>query len=256
MMLRFALAVGVLLSVLAGAGCRTEAPEQVASAGWPDRFRDLSFVWTGDEGVELRYGPAVAVRAYVESSILGELTGDEQYVYPGFVKATDENLRPSYDSPAEREWVGTITNHLLSVGRSGADVTAAGCMYTYGSASPREDEFEPNTIPRDTPDAGVFPFTVMLSTPAEPSYPGAQEGPARAPVDDVFVGYRVTAYNGGYFHAWRSNSFVRYQTILADCIAAAPDPLERRAYVTQNYLPRSDFPTLPPSPGWPAEPVG
>lgn len=259
MMLRFALAVGVLLSVLAGAGCRTEAPEQVASKGWPERFDDLSFVWTGNKGVDLVSGPTVAVRAYVESFMLGELTGDERYLYPGFVKATDEHLRPGYNRRAEFVWVGTIKNHLLSVERSGADVTATGCMYVYGSATGRDYEYAPNSIPRGTPDAGVTPFRVMLSAPAEPPDTGVQEGPARAPSDDVFAGYRVTGYVGGYFLApgteW-SDAPSDYQTMIADCIAAAPDSTERRIYITQNYLPRSDFPTLPPSPGWPAGPVG
>lgn len=36
------------------------------------------------------------------------------------------------------------------------------------------------------------------------------------------------------------------------CVDKAPDPVERRLYLLNGAHPRSDFPTLPPYPGWPA----
>ena len=250
----FASAAVALLSVFSSAGCRSEAPEKAAPAGWPEDLRNFSIVWTGEPGIDLVAGPAVPVRAYLESFVLGELTGDEKYLYPGFTDAVEDKWRPS--GSGGQPWVGTETNHLLSLEHSGDDVTAIGCMYTYNAASPHgDDEYEAQAVPPGTPEAGIIAFKVTLSAPPESSGPGApQHGPARAPFDDVFGGYKVTGYYGGYFSAKGANPiWPEYQQATADCIAKAPDPLERRKFLSQNYLSRSEFQTLPAAPGWPAK---
>ncbi len=96
-----------------------------------------------------------------------------------------------------------MTNHLLSVDSSGGDVTAIGCMYTYNAASPHgDDEYEAQAVPPGAPEAGIIAFKVTLSAPSESSGPdGPQQGPSRAPSDNVFGGYKVTGYFGGYFSA-------------------------------------------------------
>jgi hypothetical protein len=255
----FTSAAVIISSVVISAGCtpadnKTDAPP----AGWPQDFRNFSIVWTGEKGIDLVTGPAVPVRAYIESFLLGELTGDEKYLYPGFTKAVSEQWRPSYSSPASGAWVGTETNHLLSLERSDSDVTAIGCTYTYNAASPHgDDEYEARAVPPGAPEAGIIAFKVTLSAPSESSSPGQpQTGPARTPFDDVFGGYKVTGYDGGYFSAegadpiWPEN-----QQATDECIAKAPDPLERRKFLSQNYLSRSEFQTLPAAPGWPAKPA-
>jgi hypothetical protein len=256
----FTSAAVVIVSVAVSAGCRTEAPEKNAdaAAGWPADYRNFSIVWTGEKGIDLVTGPAVPVRAYIESFLLGELTGDEKYLYPGFTDAVSEQWRPSYSSPAAGAWVGTETNHLLSLERSDSNVTAIGCMYTYNAASPHgDDRYEARAVPPGAPEAGIIAFKVTLSAPSDSSDPGdPQKGPARTPFDDVFGGYKVTGYHGGYFSAeaadpiWPEN-----QQATKDCIDKAPDPLERRKFLSQNYLSRSEFQTLPAAPGWPAKPA-
>jgi hypothetical protein len=149
-----------------------------------------------------------------------------------------------------------MTNHLLSVDSSGGDVAAIGCMYTYNAASPHgDDEYEAQAVPPGAPEAGIIAFKVTLSAPSETSGPdGPQQGPSRAPSDNVFGGFKVTGYFGGYFSAegadpvWPENV-----QSTADCVAKAPDPLERRKYLSTNYLSRSEFATLPAAPGWPAK---
>jgi hypothetical protein len=257
-MMRTLNVAAVALSVLCIAGCRTEPAERAEPAGWPDGFSQFSIVWTAEKGVDLVRGPAVPVRAYIESFLLGKLTGDEKYVYPGFTDATEEQLRPSYSSPADGAWIGTMTNHLLSVQRSGDDVTAIGCMYTYGAASPHgKDEYDAQAVPPGAPEAGIAAFKVTLRAPSESSDSNdPQQGPARTPFGDVFAGYRVTGYDGGYFGAEGQDPlWPEYQSATADCLAKAPDPLDRRKYLTTNYLSSSDFQTLRPAPGWPAKPA-
>jgi hypothetical protein len=243
-----------ILLVLISSGCRSDAPQDAAPAGWPEDLRNFSIVWTGDAGVDLVTGPAVPVRAYIESFLLGELTGDQKYFYPGFADAVAEELRPG--SSSAKQWVGTVTNHLLSLNRSDSDVTATGCMYTYTAASPRGEEYEAQAVPPGAPEAGITAFKVTLSAPSEPSSSDPQEGPARTPVTDVFGGYTVTGYDGGYFGAQGADPiWPEYQRTTDECVANAPDPLERRKYLSTNYLPRSEFATLPPAPGWPTEPA-
>jgi hypothetical protein len=247
-----------ILSVVLSAGCSADAPEKddAPAASWPQDLRNFSIVWTGEPGIDLVTGPAVPVRAYLESFLLGELTGDEKYLYPGFSDAVEDKWRPG-DSGAG-PWVGTETNHLLSLEYSGSDVTAIGCMYTYNAASPHgDDKYEAQAVPPGAPEAGIIAFKVTLSAPSESSGPGEpQQGPARAPSDDVFGGYKVSGYYGGYFSAKGADAiWPENQQATADCIAKAPDPLERRNFLSQNFLPRSEFQTLPAAPGWPAKPA-
>jgi hypothetical protein len=262
MMKTFTAATAVMLSVLFSAGCRSDAAQQAAPAGWPEELRNFSFVWTAEDGIDLSTGPTVPVRAYIESFFLGELTGSDKYLYPGFGGAVDEKLRPGESSPGP-DWVGTQTNHLLSLDRSDSDVTAIGCMYTYNAASPHgqdkqgQDEYEAQAVPPGAPGAGITAFKVTLTAPPKPSGPSdPQTGSARTPFDDVFGGYKVTGYFGGYVSTKGPDSiWPEYQQSTDECIAKAPDPVERRKYLSTNYLSRSEFPTLPASPGWPEKPA-
>jgi hypothetical protein len=197
------------------------------------------------------------VRAYIESFLLGGLTGEQKYYYPGFVDAAEEQWRPG-GSSTTRSPVGTMTNHLLSLDSSDSAVTAIGCMYTYGAASAKGNEYEAWAVPPGTPEAGIMAFKVTLTGPSEPSArSGPQQGSARTPFHDVFGGYTVTGYFGGYISAKGADPiWPEYRRSTDQCIAKAPDPIERRKYLSTNYLPRSEFPTLPAKPGWPANPEG
>ncbi len=253
----FSTAAAVILSILSSAGCRSEASKDTdsAAAGWPEDFRNFSFVWTAESGIDLVNGAAVPVRAYIESFLLGGLTGEEKYEYPGFHDAAEDKWRPGGSSTTQSP-IGTMTNHLLSLDRSGSDVTAIGCMYSYNAASPHgNDEYEAWAVPPGAPEAGIIAFKVTLSAPSGPSGPtDPQQGPSRAPSDDVFGGYKITGYYGGYVSAKGADAvWPENVQSTADCVAKAPDPLERRKYLSTNFLPRSDFATLPAAPGWPAK---
>jgi hypothetical protein len=54
-------------------------------------LNDFSMAWSAEPGIDLTEGPAVPVRAHMESYLLAWVTGDDRYLYPGFAKAVDPN---------------------------------------------------------------------------------------------------------------------------------------------------------------------
>jgi len=72
-------------------------------------------------------------------------------------------------------------------------------------------------------------------------------------VVDVFGAWKITGFLNGlrspdpeFDKVWPT-----FGADTATCVEQAPDPPERRAFLIQGEHPRSDFPTSPPSPGWP-----
>jgi hypothetical protein len=240
------------LLLLSGCGHRSVDPQPGPPAGWPAALNNFSMVWSAETGIDLARAPAVAVRAYIESFHLVYLTGDEKYLYPGFKQSVDHqsDLWPKTDKPDDRPWVGTEKNHILTIARSGREVTVKVCVYLYSAAARHSSGsyFAPVGDPGN-PYAGIYPLQIVMTAPpaGTPALP-PQAGPARTPRDDVFNGWRITHQRGDYFTAtgWS-------QVDLDACAAKAPDPPKRRAeFVGGYYHPRSDFPTQPPYPGWPA----
>lgn len=247
--------------IFAVAGCTSDPARESPPppAGWPTALNDLTVSWTADQGVDLTTGPAVVVRAYIESYILAYLTDDQKYLYPGFRDAVDASasgkssaakaLWPESHSAAT--WVGTARHHLLRVTRSGQDVTVLGCLYTYGTGRYEDGAFKANGA-GIKPNSGIQPLRIMLRAPEkENSDLPPQKGPSRAPFTNVFDGWRVTGYEGGYFATgpWADSSDETLQ-----CVSRAERPPESRDFKPWKQYPRSDFPTLPATPGWPDKP--
>ncbi|GAB4593906.1 hypothetical protein MOKP4_02240 [Mycobacterium avium subsp. hominissuis] len=256
----------VVFVVISIAGCSSGAHRSEASstpatppAGWPAALNDFTFVWTAEPGIDVTAGPAVPVRAYTESYLLASIMGDNRYLYPGFQQSVDPNqsinhpigtqsLWPKTNAP-QQQWIGTVQVHILSVTTAGRDVTVVACEYTFGSAQPARHGYEPN-IGKPPPYSGIDPLRITMETPAKPGPQSPQRGPARSPSVDVFNGWRITSHQGGYFA--QSGVGDEWPNAIEDrntCLAKAsqhPD-LQRG-----GEYPRTDFPTLPPSPGWPA----
>jgi hypothetical protein len=250
-------AIGALLLTLNGCGPKANSGHAPPPAGWPNQLADFTIVWSAEPGIELTTGAAVAVRAYLESYELASATGDERYVYPGFAQATDDtsDVRPRLVKHSDAPWVGSERNRVISLDRAGADVHAVVCSYMYGSAQREQsggytaqagNPFDPN--------AGIYAVEVTLMPPPDAGQQlSPQAGPARAPSVDVFRGWRIAGRRGGY-----SSETGGAQSDLDACVAKAPDSPERRAFLVNPmpggklYHPRSDFPTLPAYPGWPA----
>lgn len=226
-------------------------------AGWPDSASDFTVEWTGEPGIDLTFGAAVVVRAYMESYYLAHITGDNRFLYPGFQQSVDADdpsgpdgtheLWPDTNSPDT--WVGTFQHHLLRVEQSGRDVMVVGCVYTGDSGGLVGDGLQPHRGGLG-PAAAVSTFRVMLHTPEgdQPSLP-AQHGPSRAPFDNVFDGWRVTNFQGGYLLLahWEGN-----YTDKQACMARYGDAARNSKLVVGATYPKSAFPVLPAVPGWPA----
>jgi hypothetical protein len=258
----------VLALALSISGCTPKEPEtqqtpaESPPAGWPAALNDLSATWTADPGIDLTTGAAVVVRAYIESYYLAYLTDDEKYLYPGFREAVDPNdsdgppgteaLWP--EPPNAATWVGTLRHHLLRITRSGRDVTVLGCLYSYAVGRLGDEfGFRPNNGSGFGPDAGISPIRIGLRAPEsdESTFP-PQEGKSRAPFNDVFGGWRVTSHEGGYLVKGR---WADSMSDKAECASRDRTPPESRTFTPGQEYPRSDFPTLPATPGWPDKPA-
>jgi hypothetical protein len=251
----------VLVILFVGVGCTSRGSEApvAPSAGWPEALSDFTVDWTADPGIDLTVGPAVVVRAYMESYYLAYLTDDEKYFYPGFQQAVNPNepdgpdgteaLWPSPSGP--ETWVGTVRQHLLRIDRSGRDVAAVGCVYTYDSGGLVGGKFKAN-IGGMGPYGGISTFRIELQAPqdGEEALP-AQRGPSRAPFENVFGGWRVTNHQGGYLLLahWAGEGNDKQE-----CLSRSEGTPESRKFVFGTTYLRSDFSTLPATPGWPAKP--
>lgn len=255
----------MLLMTGCASGSRTGAESstsQAPPAGWPAALNDFTFVWTAERGIDLTGWPAVAVRAYAESYLLAYVMGDNKYLYPGFQQSVDSNesidhptgrqfLWPKTDDPSKSGWIGTELAHILSIATSGRDVTVEACTYEFGSAElDRNGKYSP-MIGSPPPYSGISPMRITMTAPAQrgPELP-PQQGLARAPSVNVFNGWRITSHQGGYFaRSGVGPEWPDFAQTRESCLAKAPPHPD---LVRGGEYPRSDFPALPPSPGWPA----
>jgi hypothetical protein len=152
--------------------------------------------------------------------------------------------------------IGNEQFRILSITGSGG-LTATICNYTYSVSKPDEDgTFYSVARGQSREPRGIFAEQILLAAPPAPASPPlpAQEGPAAAPAVNVFGGWQITGSLSsisvglpGFEKAWPT-----YDADTAKCVATAPDPPARIAFLINGNHPRSDFPTSPPSPGWPA----
>ena len=255
------------LAVLLAAGCASgshpASPTSTApAAGWPATLNDFTVVWSAEPGIDVTTWPAVVVRAYTESYLLASITGDNKYLYPGFKQSVDPNksiddptgtqfLWPKTDGTREHPWVGTEQAHILSIKTTGRDVTVVVCEYLFGTAQQGPHRGYTPNVAVAPPQAGIDSMRLTMTAPANPGPQlPPQRGPARAPSIDVFNGWRITDHQGGYFA--RSGVGTEWPDATENqdaCVAEAPG---HPNLARDGEYPRSDFPTLPPSPGWPA----
>ncbi|MDF2899886.1 MAG: hypothetical protein K0Q46_6672 [Rhodococcus erythropolis] len=262
------LAVAVAAMALSSTCCTGGSDNGDTSGGvehWSGMVSDLRFTWSSDPGIDLLTGPAVPIRAFVESVQLAQYAGNLDYAYPGFEQATAEqppadvpwSQRPSLDHALTKPLIGTDRYHILSIARNGRTVAATICNFRYAVASERQDGTFESAGQTGVGDAkGIDVVRVALTEPSSPSDLPPQSGPEPAPSNDVFGEWTVTGLlnffasgKPGFDTAWPS-----YREDIASCVDKAPSSLEERQFFVDGEHPRNDFPTSPPSPGWPAPP--
>ncbi|MEU9806493.1 hypothetical protein [Mycobacterium sp. NPDC050853] len=255
----------ILAAAVLSAGCHFSADGESQIQRWGGLFSEVRDQWSAEPGIELTTGPVVSVRAYIESTFLAAAMGNLDYAYPGFTEAVAPNdttgalgantRRPALDIPLKSALVGNYRLHVLSVQHSGRDVAATVCTYSYRVAKEQDNGTFKSVQSGIGESRGIYVERVMLVAPAgDVVQPSPQAGFGSAPSNNVFGGWRITA-NLEFFHARQPGFETLWPTYDADnqaCIDKAPDLPQRRAFLIDGEHPRSEFPTAPPDPGWPA----
>jgi hypothetical protein len=231
-------------------------PPQVPTP-WSGPLDGVTVVWSAGPGIDLVTGPAVAVRAYLESEELAEAMGTSRAAYPGFIRAVLDTQRPGNPWPYTKQTrryplVGSKRWHVLRIDTNQRSVAAVIGSYSgFTSANDLGNGkfgYPPHALDFD----GVDALRISMTAPTTPSDLPPQRGPASAPVDDVFGGWRIDDRQVGGRREPRDWSTVEEDLQL--CRDRAPAPLERRQFLLHGEHARSDYPTLPAYPGWPAAP--
>jgi hypothetical protein len=256
---------GATLSVFCAmvAGCHSDDVDRSAGP-----LSEMHYQWTASPGIDLVTGPAVPIRAYMESRLTAHLSGKADAVYPGFERAVSarsddgspafltSNLRPDQDSdpavtPAP---VGDNRLRLQALHETGSNVTAVVCIYQYGLAVQQGNGSYRSVVSGYT-DKGISAQLMTLAGPPAATADTEQSGPASAPADDVFGDWKITGFlNGVRIHEPDFDQvWPTFDADTAECVDQAPDTPARRSFLIGGEHPRTGFPTSPPSPGWPAE---
>ncbi|BBX10331.1 hypothetical protein MAIC_51340 [Mycolicibacterium aichiense] len=263
-------AIAALTStVISGCDNTTATPPTKQSERWPAVLSESTFVWSAEPGIDLLAQPIVTLRAYFESLVLGETSGSNDYLYPGFDHAVERekpaeyshyslHLWPELGFPKESPEVGSSRLHVLRVADDGQGVTTVMCTWDWGIATQSAEASYQALGSWRGPQTGVGVQRVRLTTSvgSPPPTTRPQSGPSRYPSLDVFDNWRVV---GRLSNSAPSDTvgpgtqWPEYQQDLAACVTLAPEPVERRQFLTTGEHPRSDFPTLPSYPGWPLE---
>lgn len=140
------------------------------------------YQWTAGPGIDLVTGPAVPIRAYMESRMDAQTMGTIDYAYPGFDRAVatksadgdqdlfGSSLRPDEDTGAvSRAAVGNNRFLIQSLTRGGQTVTATLCNYRYGLAHEQENGTFVSVLNKAVNDQGIDTLRVRLTAPANES---------------------------------------------------------------------------------------
>jgi len=274
------------LVMLAGlTGCHSDdAPPKPTFSNWPQSMGDFRFQWAAEPGVDLVSGPAVPLRAYLESYRIAQFTKDIGTAYPGFDRAVPPAEPPRSNASARSELVsirpqpdaepfgppgpfyGNEFFHILEITPIQGGYRAFVCDGLYNIF--REGE-EPGTYVsvinsdfRAGGDVdGMMVWRVEFTdTPPAADAPApvndTQRGPNPAPVGDVFGPWRITGAsdsNWGSPIDRESNADERIGGArrISQCGDLMPQWRTERADIIKRVL---DTPPSaePASPGWPA----
>ncbi len=106
---KWCVAVVVALCVLTGCSGHKEtpAPTQAPKSmfpNWPNDLNGFRFRWSAESGIDLLTGPAIPVRAYLESYRVGFMTKSSANTYPGFERAIPKVPDPRAGYDEYRQW--------------------------------------------------------------------------------------------------------------------------------------------------------
>ena len=278
----------VLAAILCLAACRDgdmQPPPEPKAVNWPESLDGLRFRWSAEPGINLLTGPAVPLRAYLESHRIGDMTFNVDDTYPGFQRAVPQpgkpidrstsglpfelwNIQPATE-PAFRpggRFYGNEYFHVLDLAPMDGGWRAYVCDGIYKVY--REDEHGAYTPVYTATDGGPSPddgaikvWRIELTDhphPAEHDAPPAvtrpQEGPDPAPLGDVFGPWQITGASAnttwGPSGEATSGPDHDYLQKRQRCLEKMPDDSVQRQAIYASHLnapPNAD----PAVPGWP-----
>lgn len=256
---------------------------------YPPQANDFRFHWSAAPGIALETGPAVAVRAYLESMRLAAFAGgDSSVTYPGFMRATPENVEPGAgdDVPfqlefvrpktsaqyeanglkyAERQVYGYQPTLIMSLEARGDGYRATVCLGAYSVYrtddanrsrffSTAADE-KTGQMLRDDSDIQYWRVELTEKDPRTTTAPAspdvAQFGPLPAPLEDVFGRWFITGSSQGLWGPPGQGEDVETPELRQQCEAAMPDDAATRRAMATGFH-DAPPPHGDPIPGWPA----
>lgn len=277
----------LLLAVAGLAGCHAEeAPLAPTFANWPQSLGDFRFRWAAEPGVDLASGPAVPLRAYLESYRITQLTDDSGAAYPGFARAVPEalprnskastqnelvDIRPSPDTEPfgpPGSFYGNEFFHILELTPIGGGYRAYVCDGLYGIFREGEEKGQYESVVGyqhdsraglgDVEGMKVWRVEFTDSSPAADApamVTDAQRGPNPAPTGDVFGPWRITGASDENWGTLINRESTADEQVdgaqrLSQCSDLLPHWRTERAAIIERVL---DTPPSaePASPGWP-----
>ncbi len=275
--------VATTIATMAISGCSSPGSNSDYQPS-PDVER-MTFRWSAEPGISLVDGPAVAVRAYLESYDRALFAQDERAAYHGFDRAVKPNvgdylsstgLRRPYTNFLAMKAPGSVgTEHLhieritQSNGRTEAivfsdvrrisqlfdkdwtgDPPYRSLVFSVGGTVEPYGSMRPDFPLR----MGVTVMRIVMSGTPEPAQP-AQHGSSDFPRGDVFGNWSIDEFNlyvGQYsvnFNGKSVTSTVPWATANADLEAC-------KRFAQPLAAPQADgnsplYPTEPSDPGWP-----
>lgn len=257
---------------------------------WPTVADDFRFHWSAAPGVDLLSGPAVALRAYVESyRLAGFAGGDPKVVYPGFDRATPRNTDPTSEpgsllqlrnvrpltrseleaqgwTYAERSTYGYQPTFVLGLEQVAGHYRATVCLGLYAVYQPADDKpgrfvstvADPKTgQPTYGRDGDVEIWRVELAErgsqaegPSAAATAPAQ-GPLPAPTEDVFGSWSIAGRASGSWGPLGADEQIETPGLRQQCEAAMPDDAATRRAMATGFH-DAPPPHGEPIPGWPA----
>lgn len=290
----FLLAMAVVVSM---SGCQANSSQPNPRGtnnvqpqnNWPKLLGNFRFHWSAEPGIDVITGPAMIVRAYMESFDTAWFTLDINNVFPGFTRSTPENqkrqgeflwqlvqVRPLGDgypknADGARPHYGFQALHFLELAPLGDGYRAIVCSGEYAHFV--ESTVNPGKFmsigvddktgrPFNEGGSGVAPYQIDLTQhdprvgpnpPAPVTEP--QRGPAPAPTQDVFGNWFITGASSSHWGPSTDRRAAEFPSpaLQQRCEDAMPTPKAERLAMMTGF---KDEPPPPGQaiPGWPAEP--